>query len=346
MLGEKQVLSFLKPAALIQHYSESEWEEFIDEWVDVLKENKGYSHVQRLGGADDLGRDVVGHCHKQSFLDPWDNYQCKHYNKSLGPSDLMKEIVKHIHHAFLNEFTIARNYYFVAPHNISTKSVNLLGNSVNLKKKVLDEWDKYAGSVSSVKTLPLSPELVKFIEGIDFSVFQCKLVKDILVEHEGSEFHYDRFKKKLPERKDIEVEIEDKMLPYYRDLLDAFEEKLNKSIEAVDELSKADLNLFKKWRQDFFTAESLKAYNRDTFPDESRFLDLQKQVLDGVFEVVYSDYDDGIKRVFDTLKHVTSLELGENELLQVVKVSDKKGICHQLVNDGKMSWANKNKDKK
>ena len=62
--------------------SSGEWEDFVLEWAHSLKAK--YAAVQRCGGAGDMGRDVVAY-EVNGQVDPWDNYQCKHYDHALHP---------------------------------------------------------------------------------------------------------------------------------------------------------------------------------------------------------------------------------------------------------------------
>jgi len=69
----------------IKIFSPDEWEEFVLEWLST-KESQ-YVTIERLGGAGDKGRDVIGYKNKPvNNIYNWDNYQCKQYNKAL-PTD-------------------------------------------------------------------------------------------------------------------------------------------------------------------------------------------------------------------------------------------------------------------
>ncbi len=46
-----------------------------------------------VAGPGDRGRDVIGFEH-DTAEDPWDNYQCKQYEKKLEPADIYSEIGK------------------------------------------------------------------------------------------------------------------------------------------------------------------------------------------------------------------------------------------------------------
>src|SRR4051812_27817844 len=65
----------------IKLFGDRQWEEFILEWVDSLRDQ--YLRVDRCGGAGDMGRDIVGTVDANGV---WDNYQCKHYKDPLTPA--------------------------------------------------------------------------------------------------------------------------------------------------------------------------------------------------------------------------------------------------------------------
>jgi len=60
-----------------------------------------------------MGRDilVIG----ADTKDGWDNYQCKHYQSRLAPSDVWIEFGKLVYYTHLGEYTYARRCHFVAP---------------------------------------------------------------------------------------------------------------------------------------------------------------------------------------------------------------------------------------
>ena len=60
---------------------------------------------------------------------PWDNFQCKHYDHPLAPSDIWLELGKLCYFTHLGEYSIPRQYYFVAPRGVGTKLLRAPGKS-------------------------------------------------------------------------------------------------------------------------------------------------------------------------------------------------------------------------
>jgi hypothetical protein len=84
LLGEKR-----DPLEILSGYPDGEWEDFVREWAESLTSD--YREVRRASGKGDRGRDVIGYVEDVNSGGLWDNYQCKHYDHALYPSDLWKE---------------------------------------------------------------------------------------------------------------------------------------------------------------------------------------------------------------------------------------------------------------
>jgi hypothetical protein len=81
LLGQKH-----DPLEVIKIYTADQWEEFIREWAESLRQL--YKEVRRASGAGDKGRDIIGYVESVNSGGTWDNYQCKHYDHALYPSDI------------------------------------------------------------------------------------------------------------------------------------------------------------------------------------------------------------------------------------------------------------------
>lgn len=94
---------------------------------------------------------------------------------------------------------------------------------------------------------------------------------------------------------------------------------------------------FLRQRERFYHAEALRNFARDTVP-EGTFISLQEELFHGVIDTCSDDHENGFKRMQATLEKASNLILTSNPLIQAIKVQDKQGICHQLVNDDKIKW--------
>jgi hypothetical protein len=75
----------IDPVARLATFSDAEWVQFVREWATGLKQ---YKKIRQVDGAGDEGRDVIGCVGESSLSDPWDNFQCKHYDDKLAPTQV------------------------------------------------------------------------------------------------------------------------------------------------------------------------------------------------------------------------------------------------------------------
>ncbi|MEU2182475.1 ABC-three component system protein [Streptomyces thermolilacinus] len=78
-------------------------------------------------------------------------------------------------------------------------------------------------------------------------------------------------------------------------------------------------------------------FARDSVP-EGTFESLQSDVYSGVSEVEEDDFPTGYARMKAVLAAARDMPLGPNVLINYVKPEDRKGICHQLANEDRLTW--------
>lgn len=331
---------WFRPGNLIRLYSADEWEEFIEEWVDSLEDE--YAEVQRLGGAGDMGRDVVAYVDEEGTT--WDNYQCKHYGNRLMPTDVWAELGKLMHFTFVGEYTYPRRYFFVAPQGAGTTLSNYLRRPSQLRTALFDNWDRYCKDcITSTAAIELTPELRAHIDGADFSIFKAPPPREIIEQHAKTKAHITRFGGGLPPRGTAPlppVTPAPTEAVYVRCLLDAYGDHLGSSIADVAALvSHIELHEhLHESRVDFYSAEALRTFTRDTLPDERPFEDLKEEIRVGIMDEIRRRHPDGYERVLCATRTARSLAITSNALVTRVTARDRGGICHQLANDNKVRW--------
>lgn len=325
--------------------SPDDWEHFIEEWMTTRCGD--YFDFERLGGAGDQGRDVVGFVTDPVGADDyeWDNYQCKHYASPLSPSMIWGEIGKVCYYAYIQEYPFPRKYYFVAPLGVGTKLSNLLRKPDDLKKELYANWDNYcANGITDTKDrVELDNSLRVFIDGLDFSVFDKLKTITLIIEHSKTPFHAVRFNVPLPQRPPVPKvsnEVEDNELTYVNKLIRAYDENSHTAIASVSDVQKVNKysQHFKRSRESFGHAEALRNFSRDNLPNGS-FLGLQEEILDGVVDAIDLDNLDGYENVKKAVATANALQVSQTKLSAVVTVKDRAGICHQLANDDLISWS-------
>jgi hypothetical protein len=322
------------PIDRIKLYSPDEWEKFIEEWVDCLKPEKGYSKVERIGGAGDMGRDISASTNE---ISEWDNYQCKHYDHPLVPSEVWKEFGKLAYYTFRGDFTYPRKYYFIAPQGLGTSLSNLLKKPNDLKKGLIDNWEKYCKKSITTEEILLTDEFAQYVNGLDFSIFDYKTPLELIDQHRKSPNHLLRFGGGLPIRPEAPtppVEIQTSEIVYIKKLLNAYADHLKLPIDSIagitdNETLKEHLKIS---RRDFFSAEALRLFSRDSLPSGS-YQSLQEQFHDGIRDELNEDHPDGLKKVKEVIKTAKGLQITNHPLVSRMQVKDRGGICHQLANE-------------
>ena len=140
-------------------------------------------------------------------------------------------------------------------------------------------------------------------------------------------------------------EIEEHELRYVRELYRVYHELTGEEYVRPEDLDgqprlRKDFN---KQRKDYYKAETIHRELRDTIRlDETEAFDLLKdEMYDGVITTRDKAFDSGFERMTAVMEHATIVPLPPNlkdRLLDWVGAGEKKGVCHMLVNDKRLSW--------
>ncbi|MDA8119867.1 MAG: hypothetical protein M0Z85_07460 [Gammaproteobacteria bacterium] len=111
------------------------------------------------------------------------------------------------------------------------------------------------------------------------------------------------------------------------------------TLQAVADLSAHDevREHFNDARLEFYSAEALRAFSRDTLPPGA-FEELQNELHGGIKDEIRGDHPNGYRRVLSVVKTAKQLPITDHALKERLSLIDKGGICHQLANDGKVKW--------
>jgi hypothetical protein len=337
LLGQR-----LNPLAVITTYSDSEWEIFIREWVEGLRSS--YKQVRRASGSGDKGRDVIGYVEQVSNASPWDNYQCKHYDHALYPSDLWKELAKLCVYTQRADYSTPRAYYFVAPRGIGPEALALFEDPQRMREGLLTRW-RSGGLLSIGRVdIPLSTELQAYVEAFPFERIKEIPPSQIIEQHRQTRYHPARFGGGLvrfppiaaevpPEVASIETNFVARLLKVYRERASA-EMPDTKALDSYPKFKKH----FDRQRNYFYLAELLRNFTRDNIPEDACFERLQELIFDGVIDTVEAEHRDGYERLNQTLNVARSLQIDSHPLKECLELYHRSGICHQLANDQRLEW--------
>lgn len=337
------------PSRLLQIMSPDDWEIFTEEWLSFHKSAEEYHNVRRYSGPGDLGLDVVAFSGEGGFSEPWDSYQCKHYDHALSPEDVCAEVAKVIYHSFnktppFNQnFSLPRKHVFVSPRGSGITVGRWLKDPQRFKKEIIERWAKQcAAKIGKGIEAPLEGELLAYVEAFDFSIFGDKSGVELIQEHSQTIFYVPRFGGGLPARGDAPAPPEEPSQlesVYIRKIFDAYGEHLGKAVQSTHDFAD-DATLsghYNRQRVLFYSAEALRNFARDRTP-QGTFTSLQDDIYNGVIDVCESDYNSGLDRLRKVVTTAGSIDVGGNGLASVTRVSDKQGVCHQLANDEILTW--------
>jgi len=333
----------LAPRKVIQTYDSDEWEVFIEEWATGLLPK--YVRVQRFGGSGDRGVDVAGFKTDRGFEAEWDCFQGKHYDKSLTPATAWPEMLKVFLLPLRNpRYRLPSRYSFIAPRGLGTTLAHLISTPTELRAKFLEQVE--SGEAKPFKELDRATRdaVLELASATDFTIFSSIPVLSLIDQHATTRYHADRFGGGLPSRPASDgppSEVLDEELVYLRKLVEAYAERY----ETVDSIALAETHEkagghLRRQRESFFRAEALRNFARDSVPPNT-FEGLQNEVYDAVVETAEAEHSDGLERLHQTLVQAVSAQLSANALIQVTEPADRRGICHQLANDDRLTWVDR-----
>ena len=330
----------MHPEDRIKLFSAAQWELFVHEWVDSLRDE--YELVERCGGAGDMGRDVIATVKNGDSV--WDNYQCKHYDDSLKPSDIWVELGKLAYYTKRGDYSYPRRYYFIAPRGAGTTLSNLLKKPAELRAGLLANWEKHCrDKITKTDVVECDATMEAHIASLDFGIFEATPVLRIIDAHAKTRWYAARFGGGLPMRPEPltpPAVPADNETVFVGELRRAYADHLKQDLNDIDKFLAGHDDLrehFADARVEFYSAEGLRTFSRDTLPP-GEFEKLQDEVHSGIKDDLRGDHADGYRRVVAVVRTARMLPLTSHPLSSRLHNRDKGGVCHQLANDGKVRW--------
>ena len=327
----------------IKLLSPDDWEIFVQEWAHSLEPK--YRCVKRFAGSGDHGRDVVGFYGDDKYEGDWDLYQCKRYQDKLSPSDIWIELGKLIYYTNQDKIKPPKKFCFMAPQGITLKLEKILVDKEKIKNGLKENWDTHCRDKITTAPIELENNLLVFFENFDFSIFSSMTAPDLVEGHAKTSFHATRFGGGLPPiSKDVKVpeQIQEMESRYITQLFEAYSDNTKQTLATADHLESHEeiKGHFSRSRESFYSAESLRNFARDNVLPGT-FESLQDEVFNGVIDICEHDHTDGFARLKSTTNKATELPLTNNPLHSTISINHRKGICHQLSNDDKLTWVKK-----
>lgn len=341
-----RIFDTTEPLLRLRDMGDDEFERVVGEWAySCLKNSEKYSNVALMGGSGDSGRDLVAYI--DSDMNKFDIYQCKQYDKPLSPAAYMVEFGKLCYYTFIGEYNVPQKYYIVASNGIGKSLRSLIENPSEINKKLIEEWDDKCGKKRQIISdgIKLTDELKKYIEEFDFSIVSDVSPITLIEDFSSSvwyKYHFGGGLKRRPkyEKPPEKLEPDEKKLPYVRQLLQVYSKEGQQEYKTQDELKQEQefYKHFLRQREGYFSAQSLKRFVRDELVDEESYEQLKDQVEYGVMDIYERKYESELQRVKSTTQQANTLNISNDEIKNVT-VQDKTGMCHELVNESRLTWS-------
>ncbi len=146
----------------------------------------------------------------------------------------------------------------------------------------------------------------------------------------------------LPDKLTPPEKLESEETTYIISLLKAFADKQKVESYTIETLPVKYQNELQRHRQDYFNAEAVHRKVREIYSDnDNQFEILKNETYDGVIDTALMTYSDGYEKLLKVLAQAVQLNHGKSLLWQLpewLSSSEKKGICHILVNDKRITW--------
>lgn len=146
---------------------------------------------------------------------------------------------------------------------------------------------------------------------------------------------------KLPDRLAPPANFEEDEAVYIAELLFAYAEAEGVATVAPDALSPKYQRNLTEQRQNYFNAEAVRRRVRDVFTDRDEFEVLKTETYDGIVDVHSQNWANGFERLLKVLAQSAVVRIDKSLLgsqLTWIGNSEKKGVCHILVNEGRIKW--------
>lgn len=183
---------------------EDDFKDLVLEWANGYIKNK-YIKVSRMAGSGDKGRDIVAYYEDRKY----DIYQCKHYEKTLSPSNYWVEFGKLCYYTYNKSYDIPRKYYIVASNGIGQKLRDLIDNPKSINVELINQWDKHCkNGITKKEKIVLEGELLEYVKGFDFSIVDDLPPTSLIEQYSQTAYYKFRFgggikkraKPKIPEK--------------------------------------------------------------------------------------------------------------------------------------------------
>ncbi len=328
-------------ATKLQELPYDKLEEFVEIWAE--RKCKDYKSVERIGQANDKGRDVVGFLSRSMYEGEWDLYQCK--RKTIGSKLEVGEVLVEIGKVFVHHLagafaTLPSRFIFVSPRGLSSTLTHLSGHPSQLKADLFEHWDTHCASkIKHKHTYEMTDKLKALIEGYNFENFEwmkaTTIVKDPAAKPALVQL-LDLMPDHAPRGITPEA-ISDTELVYLNQLKGVYEKEADSPFEDFDAVyadTKFGSHLALQ-RDRFYDACSFRDFHRDN-TDAMAVDTFKADIYHLLYEVYHGTHASLMKRMDAVMIHIGTAHADIRG--RIARGAVKQGTCHHLVSDGRIHW--------
>ena len=329
-------------AIRLQEISDDQLEEFIDLWLD--QKTSEYFLVERVGKANDKGRDVIAFQSNALHEGPWELYQCKRKTKGskLGTGEAISELGKVFYHYNKGEYqTLPSRYVFVSPRGIVGPLHTLLQNPSRIGPYLIENWDNHCrDEITKNGPSPLTVEIRKAIESFDFSRITYLTAQLISKDTDAAPALSKVLSLTASEAPigQVPTEVQIEELGYIEQLRCVYGEASGTQYTNVDSILSHQQHgdHLRLQRTRYFDAASFDRFHRDnTAPGAVETF--KKDVLHSVVDVYNQIHASKLRRMDAVMIHVALAPL--SILGRMSRPPVRQGMCHHLANEGELKWS-------
>ena len=312
---------------ILTTYSGEEFELFILEWLKFCKKRLSEkSLIMRIGGTGDKGVDIYYKDEKSIVY-----YQAKQYNHQLKKNEVYDIIIKIYWYCFKGENPEPSDIYIVSSKGVDRSAVYAFSEFDLLKRNLLLECKKILNRLKI--NFDSIEEFKEYLSKKDLSIIKNLDINDVVLDYYNSEYGTIRFHKQEPFRKRVlaknQNNEEDKFIVQLKNIYKDNPKKLKKILSDA--------------KENYYSSLCLKETDKFLFGNTEEFDLAKEDIYEGVNMLFYNSDNDADNYV-KCLQQVIHVPCSNSVLgmsgLNIISNSDKKGICHHLVNDGKIEWEN------
>ena len=257
------------------------------------------------------------------------------------------EFGKLCYYTYKKEIKVPKNYYIVASNDVGRALLDLIEKPAQISREIIKNWDKYCkDKITKTETIDLDDAFTAYINAFDFLIVSTYPMAKIIDEHIHTVYGSIRFGGEpvyVGEVITPDDHFEKDEMKYITALLKAYSDELKVQIDTVEALKAYSkfFSHFGRQRKDYYSAETIRRFVRDTLTDGKQFDVLKTEIYDGIIDIHEQDYESGYKRLVADLAQAVQVNTSKSLLdskLNCVGNSVRKGVCHMLVNDDKIRW--------